>query len=144
MAGLAELATKMRGKAARVKDYGNAAKQHVAATAVRHLVNITPVDTSQALSNWQVGLGFPAVFPVSAYFEGKGGSTKRQSAGAAYDEALAVINLSKPGQPIYLSNVLPYIQALDGGSSTQHPGGFVRASTIVGIASLRSFKFDWG
>lgn len=143
MADLADLQKRMYAKADKVASVGNEAKKHVANAIVRYLVNITPVDTSQALSNWQARDGFPVAFPISAYVQGIGGSTQGASAQAAIEEAAHIIALAKPGQPIYLSNVLAYIKRLDEGSSTQHPGGFVHASTIVGKLSLRDFKYDW-
>lgn len=143
MATLADLQKRMYAKADKVADAGNEAKKHVAKSIVKYLVNITPVDTSQALSNWQASNGGLVVFPVRAFYLGQAGSTQGQSADAAYEEAAAIIALAKPGEPIYLSNVLPYIRRLDDGSSTQHPGGFVRASAIVGRLSLRDFKYDW-
>lgn len=132
----------MYAKADEVNNVGNEAKKTVAKAIVHYLVNITPVDTSQALSNWQARNDFPVAFPIKPYFAGAQGSTKSASAREAYDEAVKIIDLALPGEPIYLSNVLPYIQRLDDGSSTQHPGGFVSASLIVGRVALRNFKYD--
>ena len=143
MGNLATLQKRMYAKASKAADAGNEAKKHVATEIVRYLVNITPVDTSQALSNWQASNGALIVFPVRAKVLGEGGSTQAVSAAKAFAEAQGIIEAAKPGQPIYLSNVLPYIRALDGGSSTQHPGGFVKASVIVGRLSLSNFKYDW-
>jgi len=143
MGNLADLQKRMYQRADKVGQVANEGKKHAARAIVRYLVNITPVDTSQALSNWQARNDFPVSFPISPYFSGQGGSTQGQSAEAAYDEANAIISRAKPGEPIYLSNVLPYIKRLDEGSSTQHPGGFVHASVIVGKVSLRDFKYDW-
>lgn len=143
MGNLATLQKRMYEKAGRAADAGNEAKKHVATEIVRYLVNITPVDTSQALSNWQASAGALVVFPVRAYVLGSGGSTQGASADKALAEAKEIIATAKPGEPIYLSNVLPYIRRLDDGSSTQHPGGFVKASVIVGRASLGTFKYDW-
>ena len=143
MANLADLQKRMYAKADEVGQVANEGKKHVARSIVHYLINITPVDTSQALSNWQAGDGFPVTFPIRAYSIGQGGSTKASSAAKAYAEALEIIDRAKPGEPIYLSNVLAYIKRLDEGSSTQHPGGFVNASIIVGRLSLRDFSYDW-
>lgn len=143
MANLLDLQKRMYAKADKVASVGNEAKKHVANAIVRYLVNITPVDTSQALSNWQAKDGSPVAFPIKAYVQGIGGSTQGASAQEAMEVAAQIIALAKPGQPIYLSNVLPYIKRLDEGSSSQHPGGFVHASVIVGKLSLRDFKYDW-
>lgn len=143
MADLADLQKRMYAKADKVASVGNEAKKHVANAIVRYLVNITPVDTSQALSNWQARDGSPVLSSIGPYVPGSAGSTQSVSAQAAMEAAAQVIALAKPGETIYLSNVLPYIKRLDQGSSSQHPGGFVHASTIVGKLSLRDFKYDW-
>lgn len=143
MGNLADLQKRMYSRAGEVGQVANEAKKEVARTIVRYLINITPVDTSQALSNWQARDGFPVAFPIAPYFAGQLGSTQGASAEKAISEANAIIAKAKPGEPIYLSNVLPYIKPLDEGSSTQHPGGFVHASVIVGKLALRDFKYDW-
>ena len=143
MANLASLQKRMYKRADEVGHVGNEAKKHAARAVVKYLINITPVDTSQALSNWQAGNGFGASSSIQPYFAGKGGSTQSSSSERAIEEAYAIIDLAKPGQTIYLSNVLPYIKRLDDGSSTQPPGGFVHASVIVGKLSLRDFNYEW-
>lgn len=143
MADLASLQKRMYKRADEVGHIGNEAKKHAARAVVNYLINITPVDTSQALSNWQAGNNKGVSTSILPYFAGVGGSTQGSSSAKAIEEAAAIIALAKPGQPIYLSNVLPYIKRLDEGSSTQHPGGFVHASVIVGKLSLRDFKYDW-
>lgn len=143
MGNLLDLQKRMYARADKVASVGNEAKKHVANAIVRYLVNITPVDTSQALSNWQAADGTPKQSSISAYFVGFAGSTQGASAQEAMEVAAQVIALAKPGEPIYLSNVLPYIKRLDEGSSSQHPGGFVHASVIVGKLSLRDFNYDW-
>lgn len=143
MANLGSLQKRMYKRADEVAQVGNEAKKHAARAVVNYLINITPVDTSQALSNWQAGNGFGALSPIAPYYAGDRGSTQGSSSAKAIEEAAAIIDLAKPGQPIYLSNVLAYIKLLDQGSSTQHPGGFVHASVIVGKLSLRDFKYEW-
>lgn len=134
----------MYAKADQVADVGNEAKKHAARAAARYLIYNTPVDESTALSNWVVSNGGGlTVFPLPAFVIGKAGSTKGASAGQAWEAALANIALAKPGEPIYLSNVVPYIVALNTGTSSQHPGGFDRIAVNVGKASLRGFRYDW-
>lgn len=143
MGNLLDLQKRMYARADKVASVGNEAKKHVANAIVKYLVNITPVDTSQALSNWQARDGSPVLSSIGPYVPGVAGSTQSASAQEAMEVAAQIIALAKPGEPIYLSNVLPYIKRLDEGSSSQHPGGFVHASTIVGKLSLRDFKYDW-
>jgi hypothetical protein len=99
--------------------------------AIKYLATITPVDTSRALSNWQVNLGEPAAVGRGPFYPGLAGSTAEASTAATIAYAEAVLQNKKPGQPIYISNVLPYIRALNDGSSTQHPGGFIEAAMLL-------------
>jgi hypothetical protein len=52
----------------------------------------TPVDTSQALSNWQVGLGAPVDARIAPHFVGEKGSTQgREFGGGARDRAIDLV-----------------------------------------------------
>lgn len=94
------------------------------------LVYVTPVDTSEALSNWQVNLGNPAADNLPPYYVGTRGSTQGASAQQAIEEADAELAFKKPGQRLFISNLAPHIGKLDEGSSTQFPGGFVPRARI--------------
>lgn len=98
--------------------------------AVDTLVYITPVDTSEALSNWQVNLNNPAADNLPPYYVGTRGSTQAASAREAIDQAEAELAFKKPEQPIFISNLAPHIGKLDEGSSIQFPGGFVPRARI--------------
>ncbi len=91
---------------------------------LEHAVVITPVDTSEALSNWQVFLNNPAPDNIPPYFMGKKGSTRGASIKAAIGAGKAELAYKKPGQPVFLSNLAPHIGKLDQGSSSQFAGGF--------------------
>jgi len=54
----------------------NKITQDVAKYATQRLIYETPVDTSQALSNWQVGLSVGSTLQLPAYFIGDSGSTQ--------------------------------------------------------------------
>jgi len=99
--------------------------------AVETLVHITPVDTSEHLSNWQVILGNPAADGLPPYVPGEKGSTRSASAQQAIAEAEAELRFKKPGQPIFISNLGPAIVKLDNGWSGQFAGGFVPRARIV-------------
>lgn len=80
------------------------------------VVKSTPVDTGRARGNWQTAVGSPVAGEIDR--EDKGGS-----------KAIAEIVEKSPegaGQVTYLTNNLPYIFALEEGSSTQAPEGMVR------------------
>lgn len=132
MANLLDLASRLRSTTKTIDEAGNLRKKKAALAMVKYLVNETPVDTSQALSNWQVGLGRPVMAEIGPHVPGTAGSSAGASRAAAIAAAEATLAQAKPGQPVYLSNLLPYIRALNNGSSKQHPGGFVEASIIIG------------
>lgn len=93
--------------------------------AVAYLTDETPVDTSRALSNWQVSLGRPFMYDIGPYAEGIWGSTKAVSREQAIATARYLLSMRKPGQTVFISNNVPYIRRLNSGWSKQHAGGFV-------------------
>lgn len=111
-----------------------------AETIVADLAYKTPVDTSQALSNWLVTLGAPSLDSIKPYFPGEGGSTQRASAQETINRARIVLKEKKPGQSIFITNNLPYIKRLNEGHSGQAPAGFVERSILIGRKMLSKFK----
>ncbi len=80
------------------------------------VIKATPVDTGRARGNWQTAVGSPAQAETDRVDKSGG-------------EAIAEVETKTPegaGQVTYLSNNLPYIDALENGSSTQAPEGMVR------------------
>lgn len=98
----------------------------IALELVAELADVTPVDTSKALSNWQIGLGAPVQNEIDARYPGSKGSTELISEDATVIAARVTLKAKKPGQKIYISNLADYIVELDGGSSLQEPAGFVK------------------
>lgn len=86
----------------------------------------TPVDTSKALSNWQITLDSPNASEIDAHFPGSKKSTYTQSAEATRQAAKVVLKSKKAGQKLYVSNAAPYIHDLNyNGTSKQSPMFFV-------------------
>ena len=96
------------------------------------LLSVTPVDSGKAISNWQVTLDTPPQEALPAYYPGKQGSTQVICQTAALEAAQAVLKAKRPGQTLYISNVLPYIRRLNDGYSGQAPAGFVERSILLG------------
>lgn len=126
-----DMSKSLQRRAARVSEVSNEAKKRKVLAALRYLVDITPVDTSKALSNWQVSVGTRPMAHRQALFPGVHGSTQVQSADTAYLLGVEALKESKAGWPVYLSNLAPYIKRLNEGSSRQHPGGFVDAARTI-------------
>lgn len=119
------------------------ASKHAAETAlamVGELVYHTPVDTSKALSNWDLTLDAPANDPHGAYFKGEHGSTLSRSAAQALAVAKQTLKAKKPGQVIFIANNLPYIRKLNDGTHSKQPGGFVERAKLVGEKMKAKFK----
>ena len=128
---LLDFAKSLDRRAAAVGAAGNAAKRRKAVAVVRYLAYHTPVDTSKALSNWQVGIGGPVSTVRQAFFHGEHGSTLSASAENTINYAKAVLEEVKAGEPIYISNLLPYIRVLNDGTHSKQPGGFVEAAMLI-------------
>jgi hypothetical protein len=137
-----DLAKWAEAKAETVGETANQLKQQAAVAGLEYLVNTTPVDTSEALSNWEVGLGRPLVAGTRPpHVPGKGGSTAPQSRAQAIATGRAFIAQSKPGQPIYLSNAVAHIGPLNRGHSKQAPAGFIDASLIIMRQFIKNVRF---
>jgi hypothetical protein len=93
---------------------------------IKHLIEVTPVDTTKAVSNWVVGLGEPRKAEL-----GPRGETREQSGAATYAEADRVLRTKKAGQTVYLTNNAPYIGRLNAGSSQQAPAGFIEGAGLI-------------
>lgn len=100
----------------------------------------TPVDTTTALSNWQVTLNAPATDFRQAYVPGMLGYTQAASARATIEAGNTAMIAKKPGQPIYISNNTPYIMDLEMGRSKQAPQGFLQVSLLVARKSIPDLK----
>jgi hypothetical protein len=124
MADLSTLARRMRERADKLPDRVSRIAAQVA-DEIMHVLEEpppegTPVDTSQALSNWQVGLGHAVDDRIGPLVPGEKGSTQAASSTAALAIAAAILALKKPRETIYISNPLPYIRRLnDEGYSPQ-------------------------
>jgi hypothetical protein len=111
-----------------------------AVAIVGNLVQVTPVDTSNAISNWQTSISQPINSEIAPYYPGKGGSTQTESAVGALEQAHDALSFKKPGQPVWIANNADYIRDLNDGSSRQAPAGFVEAAVAIGRKNVRAFK----
>lgn len=134
------LADSLERKAKAIDQAASQTAVDTALAIVGDLAYKTPVDTSQALSNWQVTLDEPASAFISPHYPGEGGSTQRASAQETINRAKAVLANKKPGQKIYITNNAPYIKRLNDGYSGQQPAGFVERAVLIGRKMIAKFK----
>lgn len=125
MATLLDLAKRLERKAKSIGDTGNEVAKLFTEVLVGQLTTVTPVDTSKALSNWQVSLEQPNTLEIDALVLGSKGSTALASADQARGRARDILKKKKAGQTIYISNNASYIRDLNDGSSKQAPAGFI-------------------
>ena len=141
MATLTDLASRMQAIKAGLPQAASLLSVGTAMAMETYLTQTgTPVDTSNALSNWQVSLDAPIENEIGPYSLGSKGSTRNESASSAINEAQSVLDNKQPGQIIYISNNAPYIQDLNDGSSAQSPGGFDESAVIIGVQYIQSNK----
>lgn len=106
----------------------------------RDVVPHTPVDTTEALSNWQAEVNAKPMFGLPAIFPGKGGSTAAGSQAEAIAHVDRTLAMKEPGEPVYLSNLAKHIVILNNGSSSQEPKGFVERAVLIGRLTARRTK----
>jgi hypothetical protein len=151
---LLDLATRMEKLKAGLPTRASELAKQVAGAIEKDLTEVTPADVGDAISNWQVSLNEPAVGTIGAFSPSPRGRmrdgkwthavdpaiTRSNNAPAAQAAAQATIQSKQPGQPIFITNSLPYIKKLDSGSSDQAPAGFFDRAIIVGKVALDKAK----
>jgi hypothetical protein len=143
MTNLRNFAKHIRSVEKRIMEELNQAANDAALIVLDDLVNNTPVDTSNALSNWQISLGTPIMDERPPYFPGIKGSTREESAAATMAAGRFILRTKKPGEIIYLSNNAPYIVGLNEGlTSALNRGGFVERACEKGRNELKKVKLD--
>lgn len=121
------------------KESGRLARETAIAVIVDLLAH-TPVDTSLALSNWQLHLNTPIMTAIQAYAKGKFGSTAHTSYNAALAEALRELKSHKSGDTIWIINLIRYIVYLNQGHSSQEPAQFVERAVDKGRMVISTLK----
>lgn len=107
---------------------------------INRLAIATPVDTGEAVSNWQVSLAGPQTAHLPPYVPGEKGSTRIDNQRAMLRAARAIIPgfFVAKGQILYIGNGAPHIEKLNQGSSSQAPAGFVESAIQAGSEYVRS------
>jgi hypothetical protein len=137
---LLDLAKSLAAKRKALDEAASDLAKQTALTIVSDLAYKTPVDTSKAISSWEVTLDAPSTNKPGPHFPGKAGSTYRASAAETIALAKSMLAKKKPGQPIFITNNQPYIRRLNDGSSAQQPAGFVERAILLGRKMKAKFK----
>lgn len=116
---LLELQAACRNASKTIKPEVNELSKRVALLFAQRVIYETPVDTSQALSNWQVKVRYTPRGTIPAHFKGDAGSTYDQSTAVAIMAAYGEIQGKKYGQVVHITNNLKYIVELNSGKSGQ-------------------------
>ena len=93
--------------------------------------DMTPVDTSAAVSNWRIGIDSAPSGWIAPHVPGKFRSTALESFNATIAAGFAIIDSSAPGNELHITNNIPYIGDLNDGTSTQAPGGMTATAELV-------------
>lgn len=91
--------------------------QIVATEVGQSVINLTPVDTGRALSNWNAGINAPD----DVYRETEDPLDSKTSARLAGE-----FQSLKFGDTAYITNATPHVPFLEYGSSKQAPNGMIR------------------
>jgi hypothetical protein len=106
----------------------------IALEVFRRIILKTPVDTGRARGNWLCTIAAPAAAMAQGegWFQGSADAGGYDKSGrAAIEEAANQVMAWNPKDvAIFLTNNLPYIEALENGHSSQAPAGMV-AITIA-------------
>ncbi len=143
MANISQLAARIRLVSSNVKLETIRVTKEVAKEILETLVDNTPVDTSQALSNWQVSVGGPVSSMRAAFVVGSKGSTRSISASATKVDGNQRVEAFTLGTPIHITNNLSYIQGLNDGTISRQPSGFVQKAMLVGRNHLSTVKVSF-
>jgi hypothetical protein len=101
-------------------------QKRIVLEALERIVLKTPVDTGRARGNWQV--------TINELPSGEVSVTETGTSGTGFTDTAVLTNLV-PYQIVYITNNVPYIVYLEGGSSPQAPQGMV-AITINELVAM--------
>jgi hypothetical protein len=125
---LGQFAERMRKRGADIEPAVDDTVRKVALLANQTLIMATPVDTGRARANWQVS--------INAEVDSEVESTDAQG---AMTRNKGVIDGYRGGELLIQNNV-PYIGALNNGSSAQAPAGFVEKALQAAAKAVARSK----
>lgn len=139
MEDLQKFSRRIRYRATRVSKNTDDLVKKVVLAVDQAVVLATPVDTGRARANWIPSIGSPSndVLPEPP----SKGAALRSSLEAAERVAQQYTRgNSTAGPTVHITNNLPYIGALNDGSSKQSPKNFVATAILLAITVIRSAR----
>lgn len=130
-----------------VADLENFTRGEVIALALNINANLrdsppggTPIDTGWASANWVPSIGEPAILPGEPADRREGPTIAEVTARARVaDQGVNdVLSWRLADGPIFSTNSVPYIGALNAGHSPQSPRGFVQTAIEKGVRQTYS------
>lgn len=106
------------------------------------LIERTPVDLGWARANWVPSVGQPFLGNADDIDEAARRAAVPAQSARQQTATAALFAYQVERGPLFISNNVPYIVALNEGSSDQAPSGFVQESILAGIRSLDSRNFS--
>ena len=145
MPGLDEFERRIRLYANKAGDIGDAAVKAASRNVLRELAVATPVDTGEAVSNWQVGIGQAPTSVLPPFAPGELGSTADTNRMAMLDAGIAKIDAYKSGQgaAVHIVNNAKHIGSLNDGHSKQAPANFIEMAVQAGREAVRGLRVSF-
>lgn len=98
----------------------------IAQEGISVIADNTPVDTTLAVSNWQVSMGAPLTAKIGpAVPNSKGGSGAQAARAAVKTRAAGKLTGARSVKTIYITNNVPYISVLEYGDTKHRPASMV-------------------
>lgn len=139
MSDLRQFSQRMFGLANKIEKNANEKVKDAAKAFLTTVVEMTPVDTGQAVSSWKVGLNYKPR-GTRVFAEGTDGSTASANRSAVLALELPKIAARVTGQTISVVNTAPYIQRLNNGTSRKAPAGFIDTAYLNATLAIRKRK----
>jgi len=145
MPGLDEFERRIRLYANKAGEIGDAAVKAASRDTLLELAVATPVDTGEAVSNWQVGLGTAPTGAIPPYSPGEKGSTADTNRIAMLEVGLATIDgyQSGLGAAVHIVNNAKHIGSLNDGHSKQAPANFVEMAVAAGRRAVQNLRISF-
>lgn len=109
---------------------------------IKALINFSPIDTSELVSNWVVNINIKPEVILRAHYKGKKGSTAGLSKLKAITDALNIIKNIKPGDKVYLSNLAPQVVYTNYGTTQQEPQYFIERAMQLAQKTANSKELN--